>query len=76
MEHPSVKMSVEDNSAMTLEGYRCMDFKRNSISFALKHYDPPKNLYSRGKSQSFVKRAVLTSPRIGRIVREVSCNIN
>lgn len=65
-------MEGRPGGGLELEGYRCLDFKRSSLSFALKRYDPPKNLYSRGKSQVFVKRAVLTSPRIGRIVKEVS----
>lgn len=49
-----------------------LDFKENNVSFALKHHDPPKNLHSRGSSPSQIKSDVLESPRIRRIVREVS----
>lgn len=59
-------------SSVDVEGYQCLNLKRNSISFALKHYDPPKNLYSRGESRTVVKNRVLTSPRIKEVVREVS----
>ena len=59
-------------SAVEVDGYQCLNFKTNSISFALKGYDPPKNLYSRGESRGVIKNRVLTSPRIKGMVREVS----
>jgi hypothetical protein len=61
------------SSAGKVEGYQSLDFEKGSISFALKHYDPPRNLYSSGKSQALLKKGVLESPRIKRVVREVSC---
>ena len=55
-----------------LEGYRCLDFERSSVSFALKRHDPATNVYSKGKSPAAIKRNVLASPRIRKVVREVS----
>ena len=52
--------------------YETIDFKKNSILYALKAHNPPRNLYHSNVSPSLIKECVLNSPRIKQVIREVS----
>ena len=64
--------TVGKRGAEPPEDNEALDFKKNSILYALKAHNPPRNLYCSNVSPSLMKERVLESPRIKQIIREVS----
>ena len=53
-------------------GYISMDFKSWDLTFALRSHTPAENRHTRGLSAAEAKKEVFHSPRLQRIIKEVS----
>ena len=55
-----------------MESYRPLDLQTGEIPYAFREYNPPSNVHAEKKSHAEIKAAVLQSPRMRKVIRDVS----